>query len=51
VNNGLDQRGPANKSCDDIWNRLSLFRRVWQVLTVVRGVGLIADAVIRVVMA
>jgi intracellular septation protein A len=43
--------GPPDESWDDIWNRLGLFRRVWRVLTVIWGVGLLIDAVIRVVMA
>lgn len=36
---------------DELWNSNDRFRRIWRVATVMWGVGLIADAIIRVIMA
>lgn len=38
-------------SWDDLWDRSRWFRRVWRVDTVIWSVGLLADALVRVVMA
>ncbi|MGA4988899.1 VC0807 family protein [Nonomuraea bangladeshensis] len=43
--------GPAGESWDVLWERLPAFRRIWRVVTVMYGVGLLADAAVRVVMA
>jgi hypothetical protein len=43
--------GPPGEDWDSVWDRFALFRRVWRVLTVIWGVGLIVDAVIRLVFA
>ncbi len=43
--------GPPGEDWDSVWDRFPLFRHVWRVLTVVWGVGLLVDAVIRVVFA
>lgn len=42
---------PAGYSWDDLWERLPRFRRIWRVASVAWGVGLLADAGLRVVMA
>ncbi|MEU6794499.1 VC0807 family protein [Nonomuraea wenchangensis] len=48
----LERRvGPARESWDVLWERLPAFRRIWRVVTVMYGVGLLADAAVRVVMA
>ncbi|WP_405876770.1 hypothetical protein OG747_46585 [Streptomyces sp. NBC_01384] len=36
---------------DNLWEQDFAFRRIWRILTVVWGVGLIADALLRLVMA
>jgi intracellular septation protein A len=43
--------GPPGEDWDSVWARFPLFRRVWRVLTVVWGVGLLVDAAIRIVVA
>jgi hypothetical protein len=43
--------GPPGEDWDSVWDRFPLFRRVWRVLTVIWGVGLVVDAVIRLVFA
>jgi len=43
--------GPPGMSWDTLWETYPLFRRVWRVLTIVWGVGLIADAAVRIVLA
>jgi intracellular septation protein A len=43
--------GPPGMSWDTVWETYPLFRRVWRVLTIVWGVGLITDAAVRVVIA
>jgi hypothetical protein len=43
--------GPAGMSWEDLWERLPGFRRIWRVSSVLWGVGLLADAALRVLMA
>ncbi|MCD2194883.1 hypothetical protein LQ327_16040 [Actinomycetospora endophytica] len=43
--------GPPGEDWDSVWDRFALFRRVWRVLTVLWGVGLIVDAAIRIIFA
>jgi intracellular septation protein A len=43
--------GPEGMSWDEAWDTEPRFRRVWRGITLVWGVGLILDAVARVVMA
>lgn len=43
--------GPPGEDWDSVWDRVPLFRHVWRVLTVLWGIGLLADAAIRVVVA
>ena len=42
---------PASMSWDEIWERVPRFRRIWRVCTVIWGSAILADAVVRVVMA
>jgi hypothetical protein len=42
---------PAPQTWDELWQRLPRFRRIWQVCTVIWGTAILADAVIRVIMA
>jgi hypothetical protein len=42
---------PAGVSWDELWQRVPAFRRIWRVVTVVWGSALLADAVIRVIVA
>lgn len=42
---------PVERSWDDLWTLVPRFRRLWQVTTVIWGVALLVDAVVRVVMA
>ena len=48
---GEGRLGPPGENWDTVWDRFALFRRVWRVLTVIWGVGLIVDAIIRLVFA
>ncbi|QYC40749.1 hypothetical protein Nocox_15670 [Nonomuraea coxensis DSM 45129] len=43
--------GPGREPWDVLWERLPAFRRIWRVVTVMYGAGLLADAAVRVVMA
>ncbi|GAA3207834.1 VC0807 family protein [Nonomuraea helvata] len=43
--------GPDRESWDVLWERLPAFRRIWRVVTVIYGTGLLVDAAVRVVMA
>jgi hypothetical protein len=43
--------GPNRESWDVLWERLPAFRRIWRVVTAIYGIGLLADAVVRVVIA
>jgi hypothetical protein len=43
--------GSAGASWDVLWERSAPFRRIWRVATVIWGIALLADALIRVVMA
>jgi len=43
--------GPAGYSWDELWERLPKFRRIWKVTSAAWGVGLLVDAVLRVLMA
>ncbi|MGR6921471.1 VC0807 family protein [[Actinomadura] parvosata] len=43
--------GPNRESWDVLWERLPAFRRIWRVASVIWGVGLLADAVVRIVIA
>lgn len=43
--------GPRRLSWDVLWDRLPAFRRIWRVATVIWGIGLLADAAVRVTMA
>ncbi|MEO3808428.1 VC0807 family protein [Sphaerisporangium sp. B11E5] len=48
----LDGRlGPGRPPWDELWERLPRFRRAWRVATVIWGVGLLLDSVVRIVMA
>jgi len=43
--------GPSEYSWDELWERLPKFRRIWKVTSAAWGVGLLADSVLRVLMA
>ncbi|NJP97325.1 hypothetical protein HCN51_49235 [Nonomuraea sp. FMUSA5-5] len=43
--------GPNRESWDVLWARLPAFRRIWRVASVIWGAGLLADAVVRIVIA
>jgi hypothetical protein len=43
--------GPPGMSWDTAWETYPSFRRVWRVLTIIWGVGLLADATLRIVIA
>lgn len=43
--------GPPGVPWDELWDRLPAFRRIWRISTVLWGLGLLADSVVRVVMA
>ncbi|MEU7895848.1 VC0807 family protein [Nonomuraea sp. NPDC049152] len=43
--------GPNRESWDVLWERLPAFRRIWRVVTVIYGTGLLLDAAVRIVMA
>lgn len=45
------RRAFTAESWENLWQRKPAFRRIWRVSSVVWGIGLTADAVIRVVMA
>ncbi|MFG1688304.1 VC0807 family protein [Nonomuraea sp. NPDC049269] len=47
----LDGGGSRRQSWDVLWDRLPAFRRIWRVATVIWGIGLLADAAVRVTMA
>ncbi|NBE98184.1 hypothetical protein FE391_31685 [Nonomuraea sp. KC401] len=47
----IEGRLGPRESWDVLWDRLPRFRRIWRVATVIYGVGLIIDALVRVVMA
>ncbi|MGH3194920.1 MAG: VC0807 family protein [Streptosporangiaceae bacterium] len=42
---------PVNQSWDELWQRLPRFQHIWRICTVIWGTAILADAVIRVVMA
>ena len=42
---------PSGYSWEELWERLPKFRRIWKVASVAWGVGLLADSVLRVLMA
>jgi hypothetical protein len=42
---------PSAASWDELWRQLPRFRRIWRVCTVIWGTAILADAVIRVVIA
>jgi hypothetical protein len=42
---------PVDHSWDDLWERLPRFRRIWWICTVIWGTAILADAVIRVIVA
>jgi hypothetical protein len=42
---------PADQSWDELWERLPGFRWIWRVCTVIWGTAILADAVIRVIVA
>ena len=42
---------PAATSWDELWQGLPRFRRIWRVCTVIWGTAILADAIIRVIMA
>jgi ABC-type glycerol-3-phosphate transport system permease component len=42
---------PTPKSWDELWDEEPRFRRIWRVSTVMWGVGTMADAALRVLMA
>jgi intracellular septation protein A len=43
--------GAAGASWDGLWERVPRFRHIWRVVTVIWGIALLVDAVIRVTMA
>jgi len=42
---------PAGLSWDELWERSPRFRRIWRTCTVIWGTAILADAVVRVLMA
>jgi hypothetical protein len=44
-------RPAAGQSWDDLWQRLPRFRHIWRVCTVIWGTAILADAVVRVIVA
>ena len=42
---------PAPQTWDELWQRVPRFRRIWRVCTLTWGTAILADAVIRVIMA
>jgi hypothetical protein len=44
-------RPATGQSWDDLWQQLPQFRRIWQVCTIIWGTAMLADAVIRVIVA
>lgn len=42
---------PSKQSWDELWERLPRFRHIWRVCTVIWGTAILADALIRVIMA
>lgn len=42
---------PAAESWDALWDKVPRFRHIWRVITVIWGAALLADAVIRLIMA
>ena len=42
---------PVGQSWDELWERLPRFRRIWRICTVIWGTAILADAVIRVIVA
>jgi hypothetical protein len=42
---------PSGESWDDLWERLPRFQHIWRVCTVIWGTAILADAVIRVIVA
>ena len=42
---------PAPQTWDELWQRVPRFRRIWRVCTLIWGTAILADAVIRVIMA
>lgn len=42
---------PSSQSWDELWQRVPGFRRIWRACTVIWGTAILADAVIRVIMA
>jgi hypothetical protein len=42
---------PSGQSWDQLWRQVPRFRQIWRVCTVIWGTAILADAVIRVVMA
>jgi hypothetical protein len=42
---------PAGQSWDELWDRVPRFRLIWRACTVIWGTAILADAVIRVIMA
>ena len=42
---------PAHRSWDELWQQLPRFRWIWRVCTVIWGTAILADAVIRVIVA
>ena len=42
---------PATVSWDKLWDRSPRFRRIWRTCTVIWGTAILADAVVRVLMA
>jgi hypothetical protein len=43
--------GPVSQSWDELWERVPRFRQIWRTCTVIWGTAILADAVIRVVIA
>jgi hypothetical protein len=44
-------RPATGQSWDDLWERIPRFRHIWRICTVIWGTAILADAVIRVVVA
>jgi hypothetical protein len=42
---------PAAVSWDDMWEQVPRFRRIWRVVTVIWGSAILADSIVRLVMA
>ncbi|WP_051834153.1 VC0807 family protein [Streptomyces sp. NRRL S-646] len=47
----LERRAAGGRDWDELWEEVPRFRRIWQVTTVIWGIGLLVDSGIRTLMA